>query len=370
MAHYIKTFFFTFLLIFSFAVFSEAHSPDEDENIRVYREKSPAVVNITSTTVAYDYFLNPVPKHGSGSGAIIDESGLIVTNFHVIQDAAALEVTLSSGSKHKAEIVGMDPSNDLAVIKIETDEELSTIEYGDSSSLEVGRKVLAIGNPFGLDRTLTTGIVSSLGRTMKASNGMLIRGIIQTDAAINPGNSGGPLLGTDGRMVGINTAIFSPVGASVGIGFAVPVDTIKRIVPELINKGHVSRPWVGISGQSVNKRLAKALKLPRPGILVADIIKGGPAEKAGFKRGTKRVRLGNLMLIVGGDLIVEIAGNPVRSMDDLYNIMEGLAVGTVVDFKIIRGRNKIKLKVTLEEMPRQFNYKRPKKKIRRKRLRS
>ncbi|MBI5747315.1 MAG: trypsin-like peptidase domain-containing protein, partial [Nitrospirae bacterium] len=249
-----------FLLVLFFPLTAQAFSPEEDANIKVYEGMSPGVVNIINTAVSYDFFFNPVPEGGTGSGSMIDKKGDILTNYHVVEGAQRLDVTLSDGSKWEAKVVGTDPSNDLAVIRIDVPQEkLKVIPLGDSSGLKVGQKVLAIGNPFGLERTLTIGIVSSLGRTMRATNGRLMREIIQTDAAINPGNSGGPLLNSDGKMIGVTSAIFSPIGANVGIGFAISVNVVKKVVPQLIEKGHVIRPWLGITGQDIDPELAKLL---------------------------------------------------------------------------------------------------------------
>jgi putative serine protease PepD len=233
---------FSIALIFFVALFSpllgnaEAITQDEANNIEVYQRASPGVVNIVSVVVKYDFFYNPIPQKGTGSGAIIDKKGYIITNNHVIQNAQSLEVTLADGSKWPAELIGSDPNSDLAVIRIKGPPgEISVIAMGDSSNLKVGQKVLAIGNPFGLGQTLTTGVISSLGRSIRAGTGSIIRNLIQTDAAINPGNSGGPLLNSKGEMIGINTAILSPTGANVGVGFAIPADTVKDVTPRLIS---------------------------------------------------------------------------------------------------------------------------------------
>jgi len=330
-----------------------ALSQEETANIKVYENLGPGVVNIINTTVSYDFFLNPVPEKGTGSGSVIDKRGYILTNNHVVENAQRLDVTLYDGSKWKARLIGTDPSNDLAVIKIDAPpERLRPIPFGDSSSLKVGQKVLAIGNPFGLERTLTVGIVSSLGRTLRAANGRLMRGIIQTDAAINPGNSGGPLLDSDGRMIGVNSAIISPVGASVGIGFAVPVNTVKKVVPQLIEKGYVSRPWLGIMGQDINPELAKLLKLPSSGILIAEVIKKSPADKAGIRGGNRVVQIGNLEVITGGDMIVAINGRPIKSMDELVEDIEQQTIGKAIDVTLLRGGKRITVSVLLTEMPR------------------
>ncbi len=330
-------------------------TPDEEVNIRVYSEYSSAVVNISTTIVAYDFFYNPVPERGTGSGAIIDERGYIVTNYHVVANARHLEVTLHDGTKYSAKLVGVAPQDDIALLKIETGgKPLKTIPFGDSSTLKVGQKVLVIGNPFGLERTLTVGIISSLGRKLRTEDGRLIRGVIQTDAAINPGNSGGPLLDTEGRMIGVSTAIFSPVGANIGIGFAIPVNRVKRVVEELMKKGYVARPWLGIKGQDVDEKIASLLGLPQAGVLVAEVIPNSPAYRAGLKGGTYYKRAGNLLFIAGGDLIVAINGKPVRRMDDLDEIMDELKVGQKITVTIIRKGRKIEKRLTLEEMPQTF----------------
>ena len=331
-----------------------AFTPDEEINIRVYSAASPAVVNITTTAVAYDFFLNPVPKEGTGSGAIIDRSGHILTNFHVVDGAQRLEVTLADTSKWPARPVGADPSNDLAVIKIDAPaEKLSVIPLGDSSRLVVGQKVLVIGNPFGFERTLTVGIVSSLGRSIRADNGRLIRGIIQTDAAINPGNSGGPLLNSSGEVIGVSTAIFSPSGGSVGVGFAVPINTAKRIIPELINRGYVARPYLGITGHEVFPALAQALSLAvREGIMVVEVTPGSPAQRAGVRSGERAVRVGNMIVRVGGDIITEVDRVKVRTFEELSDFIDGKRPGDTVTLTVNRQGKFNSVEVRLRERPR------------------
>ncbi|MGH8067042.1 MAG: S1C family serine protease [Candidatus Entotheonellia bacterium] len=331
-----------------------AFTPDEEINIRVYSAASPAVVNITTTAVAYDFFLNPVPKEGTGSGAIIDRSGHILTNFHVIEGARRLEVTLADASKWPARPVGADPSNDLAVIKIDAPaEKLSVIPLGDSSRLVVGQKVLVIGNPFGFERTLTVGIVSSLGRSIRADNGRLIRGIIQTDAAINPGNSGGPLLNSSGEVIGVSTAIFSPSGGSVGVGFAVPINTAKRIIPELIKRGYVARPYLGITGHEVFPALAQALSLPvREGIMVVEATPGSPAQRAGIRGGDRVVQVGNMIVRVGGDIITEVDRGKVRTFEELSEFIDGKRPGDTITLTVNRQGKFNVVEVRLRERPR------------------
>jgi S1-C subfamily serine protease len=329
-------------------------TPDEEINIRVYRTASPAVVNITTTAVAYDFFLNPVPKEGTGSGAIIDRLGHVLTNYHVIDGARRLEVTLADGSKWPARAVGADPSNDLAVIKIDTPaERLAIIPLGDSSRLVVGQKVLVIGNPFGFERTLTVGIVSSLGRSIRADNGRLIRGIIQTDAAINPGNSGGPLLNSSGEVIGVSTAIFSPSGGSVGVGFAVPINTAKRIIPDLITRGYVARPYLGITGHEVFPALAQALRLPaKEGIMVVEVTPGSPAQRAGIRGGDRAVQVGNMIVRVGGDIITEVDQMKVRTFEELSDFIDGKRPGDTVTLTFNRQGKLTVVEVRLRERPR------------------
>mgnify|MGYP001619181560 FL=1 len=340
------------LLLCNYPTMVQALSQEEDVNIKVYEGSSPGVVNIINTAVSYDFFFNPVPEGGTGSGSIIDKKGDILTNYHVVEGAQRLDVTLSDGTKWEAKIIGVDPSNDLAVIRIDAPQgKLKIIPLGDSGGLKVGQKVLAIGNPFGLERTLTIGIVSSLGRTMRATNGRLMREIIQTDAAINPGNSGGPLLDSDGKMIGVTSAIFSPVGANVGIGFAVSVNVVKKVVPKLIEKGRVIRPWLGITGQDIGPDLAKLLKLPSEGILIAEVVNGSPADKAGIRGGKRVVSIGNLQVATGGDIILAINGKPVKTKDELTEDLESKGIGQSVDIDLLRDGKKKTVKIVLSEMP-------------------
>jgi S1-C subfamily serine protease len=342
------------LLLFASSV-CVAQTEDEQNNISVYRRIGPGVVNITSVVIQRDFFFNPVPREGAGSGSIIDTKGHILTNHHVIRDSSKLEVTLSDGSKWKAKLVGADPGNDLAVIKIDAPrEKLTVIPMGDSSTLLVGQKVLAIGNPFGLGQTLTTGIISSLGRSIRSESGILIEDVIQTDAAINPGNSGGPLLDSEGRIIGINSAIISPTGASVGIGFAIPVNTAKRILPELIKKGYVSYPWIGASVFPLIPEFAKSLGLKvERGAMITEVVRGGPADKAGLRGGEKQVRVGNVMLPVGGDVITAFDGEKVSSSDELIRLIRARQPGDRVDLKVLRNGRFLTIPITLGERPRE-----------------
>lgn len=329
-------------------------TPDEEINIRVYRTASPAVVNITTIAVAYDFFLNPIPKEGTGSGAIIDRAGHILTNFHVIDGARRLEVTLADGSKWPGRPIGADPSNDLAVIKIDVPpDKLTVLPFGDSSKLVVGQKVLVIGNPFGFERTLTGGIVSSTGRSIRAENGRLIRGIVQTDAAINPGNSGGPLLNSSGEVIGVSTAIFSPSGGSVGVGFAVPINTAKRIIAELISRGYVARPYLGIAGQEISPALAQALRLSvQEGIMVMEVSPGSPAHRAGIRAGEQAIQIGNRIVRVGGDIIMQVDQLKVRTSEELSDYIETKQPGDAVTLTYNRQGRTGTAEVRLRERPR------------------
>ncbi len=331
-----------------------ALTDDEKINVSVYQKASPSVVNVISTVITRDFFLNPIPREGSGSGSIIDTQGHILTNNHVIRDAQKLEVTLGDGSKWPAKLVGTDPDNDLAVIRIDPPgEKLKPLPMGDIRKLQVGQKVLAIGNPFGLGLTLTTGIISSLGRNIRSEVGSMIEDLIQTDASINPGNSGGPLLNSDGEMIGINTAIISPTGGSVGIGFAIPVNTAKRIVPQLISKGYVVYPYAGATVQPLFPELAKALKLKvERGAMVIDVSPGSAADKAGLRGGNQQIQVGNVQLTVGGDVIIQVEQYEVKDADDLIKHIRERKPGDVVALKILRDGQFKEVRITLQERPR------------------
>ena len=333
-------------------------SSEEETNVRVYKMASPGVVNITSTVVEYDYYYRPYATEGStGSGCVLDTDGNILTNYHVIQDSESLEVTLSDATKYHAKVVGVDKQNDLAVIRIADapKERLHPIALGDSNALSVGQKVLAIGNPLGLQNTLTIGIVSSLGRRIQTEGGELVDNVIQTDAAINPGNSGGPLLNTTGEMIGINTLIFSiRGGGNIGIGFAIPANTIRRVAGELIREKRIVRPWFGVEGYNLNEDLADALNLPvKTGILVARVMRGSSADGAGIQGATEIAVLYNRRFLIGGDIITEIEGKPVASLEELRLMLESKRPGNTVNITLYRGRSKIQKSVPLVEAPRQ-----------------
>jgi S1-C subfamily serine protease len=344
------------LLLLLCPLSTQAFSFTEEErnNIAVYEKVADGVVNITSIAVQMDFFFNVFPTQGSGSGSIIDTKGHILTNHHVVADAKKLEVTLADGSKWPAKLIGSDPDSDLAVINIDAPKEkLKVIPMGDSKNLKIGQKVLAIGNPFGLERTLTTGIVSSLGRSIRSEVGTLMEDIIQTDAAINPGNSGGPLLNSEGEIIGINSAIISPSGGSVGIGFAIPVNTAKRVAPELIAKGYVSYPWIGATIQTLIPEIAKFLKIKvERGAMIAEVVEGGPADKAGLKGGNQRVQIGNMIVIVGGDIVVKADQHDVRTNDELIRYIREKKPGDTILLNVFRKEKFEEVKVTLGERPR------------------
>jgi len=334
---------------------------DERDTISVYEERNEAVVNINTETVGYNWFLEPIPREGStGSGSIIDEGGYVLTNYHVVENANRVFVTLADGERLEGDVVGSDPENDLAIVRFDPgNRRLETIPMGDSSSLRVGQKVLAIGNPFGLDRTLTTGIVSGLGRPLRARNDLVIRDMIQTDASINPGNSGGPLLNSRGEMIGINTMIFSPSGGSVGIGFAVPVDTARRVVPDLLEFGVVRRGWIDIVPRQLFPQLVQYARLPvERGLLVSEVIPGGNAAAAGLQGGSRNeaVRYGRTVIYLGGDIITAVDGMAVSSVANLYEALEDNRPGERVVVEFIRGRRRMETEIVLGERPERFQW--------------
>lgn len=330
------------------AASTEPLDPEEQNNIGVYRKNIPSVVNITSRAVAFDFFYGLVPQEGQGSGFIIDKDGHILTNYHVVADARSVEVTLHNRRKYHATVVGTDPSHDLAVIQINAPD-LTPAVLGDSKHLEVGQKVYAIGNPFGLSGTLTTGIVSSI-RPVREPNGPIIDEAIQTDAAINPGNSGGPLLSWHGEVIGINTMILSSVGQSAGIGFAIPINTAKAVLGDLVTLGRVRRPALGIQTIPITPELADQMGLAADyGLLIVNVISGGPAEHAGLKGGSERAYLGNYPIKLGGDLVVAIDGQDIQDQQDLSHVMNNHRAGDTVTVTVYRGKTKMDIKVTLGE---------------------
>lgn len=336
------------------AITDPSVATDEKNNQEVYNVMSPGVVNVTSKVIVRDWFDAYQTTRGSGSGSILDKQGHILTNYHVVQGANELEVTLANNNKYPARLIDADPDNDLAVIKMEArSENLTTIPLGESKGLRVGQKVLAIGNPFGLDRTLTTGIISGLARPIRSEmTGKLIEGVVQTDAAINPGNSGGPLLNSRGQMIGINTLIYSPSGGSVGIGFAVPVDTAKRIISDIMQYGRVRKPRLGIDSITLNAPLASALELPvNEGLMVTGVVSGAAADKAGVKGPTDEVQVGRYVIPIGGDIIVNIDGQKIGSRDDLDRALNNKNVGDRVQVEVLRGKRRTTLTIQLAELP-------------------
>uniref|UniRef100_A0A832EL60 Trypsin-like serine protease n=1 Tax=Desulfacinum infernum TaxID=35837 RepID=A0A832EL60_9BACT len=330
---------------------------DEKNNIELYEKLSRGVVNITSTVLERDFFFNIVPRQGAGSGSVIDERGYILTNHHVIEDARKLEVTLFSGKKYPAKFIGSDPNSDIAVLKIDAPKkDLTVIPMGSSKDLKVGQKVLAIGNPFGLGQTLTTGVVSSVGRTLRAPGGALVEDVIQTDASINPGNSGGPLIDSSGFMIGVNTAIFSPTGANVGIGFAIPIDTVKQVVKELIEKGSYGYPWIGATLMTLSPGLADALQLSvSKGAMIVELVPGGPADKAGLKGGKTRAQVGNYIIVVGGDIIVGVDGTAVESTEDFMRVLRRYRPGDKVTLDVVHWEgSRDRMTVVLGERPQGY----------------
>jgi putative serine protease PepD len=321
---------------------------DEQNNIEVYKAVSPGVVYIQSTTVVRDWF-GAEEREGAGSGSVIDEQGHILTNYHVVEGARRLSVHFGSGRNYAATVVGLDPDTDLAVIKLteKPKEAMTVVPLGDSDRLIVGQKVLAIGNPFGLDRTLTTGVISGLQRPIRGINDQPIEGAIQTDASINPGNSGGPLLDSRGRMIGINSQIQSTSGSSAGVGFAIPVNIAKRIVPELIRSGSIQRPKLGIQPRNVES-LSAQVQLPVSyGVLIWNVQPGGPAANAGL-RGMVQTDEGDLEL---GDIIIGVGSERVGNSDDLYKVLNKHQIGETVNIDIYRGARRMTLPVRLTDVP-------------------
>jgi S1-C subfamily serine protease len=321
---------------------------EEQNNISVYRKNIGSVVNITSRVMTFDFFYGLVPQEGQGSGFVIDKEGHILTNYHVIADARQVEVTLHDRKKYKATIVGTDKSHDLAIVQIKAPN-LQPMTLGDSTNLQVGQKVYAIGNPFGLAGTLTRGIVSSI-RQVQEPDGLVIDEAIQTDAAINPGNSGGPLLNWHGEVIGINTMIASNVGQSAGIGFAIPINTAKAVVNDLVTLGRVRRPALGVRTIPIDSEIADELGLAADyGLLIVQAVPGGSADRAGLRGGTERAYLGNTPIMIGGDLIVAIDGEKVENQQILAQVMNRHRAGDTVKITIYRGKKRLDVSVVLGE---------------------
>lgn len=336
---------------------------DEIQNISVYEKCNEAVVNITTQEMSYNWFLEPVLRDGgSGSGSIIDKRGYVVTNVHVISSATKINISLADGSTYEGKVVGKDVESDIAVLKFEPgDKILKTIDFGNSDNLKVGQKVIAIGNPFALERTMTTGIISGLGRPIQESENVIIRNMIQTDAAINPGNSGGPLLDSSGKMIGINTMIISDSGNSAGLGFAVPVSTAQRVVKDLIQKGKVIRGRLGISAIQMSSNIANYINSTRGrnaglqkveinyGIIISEIDETSSASKAGLLGGTVPVRYNSRQsFFLGGDIIIGIDNISVASYADYLSALESKRPGDTVNVKIYRNGEIKEIKVKLD----------------------
>jgi len=335
----------------SFSQRDAALSDEESINVRVYRQASPAVANILTKATEYDFFMDPVPVEGAGSGFVIDPKGYILTNNHVVEGAQTIEVVLGDQSRYPAKVIGSDPRNDVALIKIEPkNKPLVALPLGDSSTIQVGQKVLAIGNPFGFQSTLTTGVISALGRTVQTSQTTFIDEAIQTDAAINRGNSGGPLINSHGEVIGINSAIYTPSGTTAGIGFAIPINTAKRIARDLMTDGRVHQAFLGVTSYAVGGGLAEALDLPvQQGLLVQTVSRGGPAAQAGLRGGDRVAQLGMRRFYVGGDVITAIDGQKIASELDVNLVLNKKRPGDPVIVTVYRGGKKVDIQVKLGE---------------------
>jgi S1-C subfamily serine protease len=328
----------------------------EERRIAIYLRAAPAVVNITTQVLRPTFYWNEAPEEGSGSGFVWDVQGHVVTNFHVIQDARRIEVSFGDDLPREAEVVGGDPATDLAVLRVQdAPDGLLPLELGASGSLRVGQTAYAIGNPFGqFERTMTEGIISALNRTIETDQTVL-RGVIQTDAAINRGNSGGPLLDSQGRLIGVNTAIFSPTGTSAGVGLAIPVDKVRRVVPALIRDGRYPLPWLGIEGlgYEITPGLRQALRLPaQQGLLIARLYDDSPADRAGLRGAQSEAIIGNRRVLVGGDILTAIDGRPLAKWEDLSAYLEEEAqVGQVVTLTLVRDGETATVQAPLQDLP-------------------
>ncbi|MFP4426639.1 MAG: S1C family serine protease, partial [Spirochaetaceae bacterium] len=324
----------------------------------VYADTSESVVNITSQVMSPGIFNQPTPQEGAGSGFIFDGAGHVVTNYHVVQKAESVSVSLSNGDVHEASVVGSDPFTDLAVLQIEADGLPAALSLADSGNLRVGQFVAAVGNPFNFEQTLTFGVISALGRVIRSPGGRFISEAIQTDTPINPGNSGGPLLNLDGEVIGVNSAIISPSGASAGVGFAISANTVSQVVPSLIEDGEYPHPWIGIQAIDLQPGLVRILnqtELTIPveeGVLVVGTLNGGPAEDAGIQGGERRLRLGNLQIPVGGDVIVGINDAEIESYKDLVIYLETeTEIGETITVHYYRGENERSTELSVGRRP-------------------
>lgn len=327
-------------------------SNDEQINIDVFERVHPAVVNIAATTLTMNFWMQVIPQEGQGSGFIIDERGYILTNNHVVAKAQKLTVTLGDGKKVAASLVGRDLSSDLAIIQIPKNMVSAVATLGNSDNVKVGQKAIAIGNPFGLSQTLTTGIISALNREIRGESGDTLAGLIQTDAPINPGNSGGPLLNSNGEVIGINTAIFSLSGGYQGIGFAIPINKAKEVATQLITTGRFAQPWLGISGLALTEDLARVLNVSATeGVLVVEVVQGSPAERAGLLGGNHETIIGNFRVLIGGDITLSLSGRKMTDMNVLIKEIVRHRVGDTIEMEILRDNRMTILKVLLQEKP-------------------
>ncbi|HNR96768.1 MAG TPA: trypsin-like peptidase domain-containing protein [Anaerolineae bacterium] len=338
---------------------SQAASNELESQVEgVYRHAGPSVVFVSTTVIQYDFFMQPVPQEGSGSGFVYDTQGHIVTNYHVVADADEVSISFSDGRRYPAQVVGQDPATDLAVLKVDADSIPPPLPIADSDRLRVGQFVVAIGNPFGLESTLTLGIISALGRVIESPNGRFIGEAIQTDAAINPGNSGGPMLDLLSQVVGVNSQIISPSGASAGIGFAISANTVRRVVPALISKGRYPHPYLGVNILPITKDVKQVLEqagiaIPvEKGIIVMSVVRGGPADLGGIVGGSRVVRIGRTEVPLGGDIITALNDTPITSGQDLTLFLDTkTVVGDVITVTLLRAGRQLKLPVTLQERP-------------------
>jgi putative serine protease PepD len=330
-----------------------ALTDEEAINVRVYRQAAPAVANILTKATQYDFFMDPVAVEGAGSGFVIDPRGYVLTNYHVVQGAQTIEVVLGDRSRYVGKFIGADQRNDVALVKIDPKgKTLAALTLGDSGKLQVGQKVLAIGNPFGFQSTLTTGVVSALGRTVQTSETTFIDEAIQTDASINHGNSGGPLLNSHGEVIGINSAIYTPSGTTAGIGFAIPINTARQIAQDLITEGRVHRAYLGVGTLPLGGGLAEALDLPvKEGLLVESLARGGPGERGGIHGGNRQVVIGMQRLNIGGDVIVALDGKPAVNQLDVNVALNRKRPGEKITVTVYRGNKKMDIEVTLGERP-------------------
>ena len=328
-------------------------TPTEKVTVDIYDKVSPAVVNITTAAMSFDAYFNPVPRKGSASGFIINPNGIVVTNNHVVEGFQVVAVGLQNGKSYKAKIIGTDPTSDIAVLKIEDTKAFPSVNLGTSNDLFVGQEIYAIGNPFGLSSTLSTGVISSLNRTIEAPDKHLMDGIIQTDAAINPGNSGGPLLDSAGKVIGINTAIFSPSGVSAGISFSVPIDKVKHVVSDIQQYGYVIRPYLGIVfGFELNPYIAARLNIPvERGLQVSMTQPGSPAAIAGILGGVQPLAIGGRVIMLGGDIVTKADDKRVTNTAQFQNILENKKTTDKLVLTVVRQGKEVPITVQLMERP-------------------